>query len=312
MFRKLPRIATLALALVLPLAACEGDLTMAESGELSILLTDLPGDFHRAVVTIDGIYLQADEDAEGEDGRVWLREDAVTTDLLTLANDAMELVESAVVPTGTYGQLRFVISGGFIEVEGEEGETFIYATSEGYAEEHHPDGRSRDGHLQMPSFAQSGLKVNLPGDALEVTGGQRVLLVDFNVAESFGQQAGASGMWVMHPVVHAVDFSLSSSVTVTLALDEGVELPEGVSLGDFAALLDDGEGNVKEDPFEESDGAWTASFSFLLPGETWELSVAPPEGITVETDPALPLDLETVSGSDTGVTVVITGVAEEG
>jgi hypothetical protein len=64
------------------------------------------------------------------------------------------------------------------------------------------------GDLQMPSFAQSGLKVNLPGDAITVEGDdQRILLVDFDVSKSFGHQAGNSGKWVMHPVITATDMT---------------------------------------------------------------------------------------------------------
>jgi hypothetical protein len=308
MFRRLFRIGALALAAALPLTACESSFTSSDSGLLTILLTDEPGDFHRAVVTIEGIYLQGEAD-EGAD-RVWLREDAVTTDLLTLANDVQELVEDAEVAAGTYAQLRFVISGGFIEVEQEDGSTLIYASHAGYSEEHHPDARARDGNLQMPSFAQSGLKVNLPDGGVTIGGNQIVLLVDFNVAESFGRQAGQSGMWVMHPVAHAVDFGLSSSITVTLALDEGVELPEGVTLGDFAAHIVDEADNTKEEAFEGSNGTWSAAFSYLLPGESWELTLVVPEGLTVEVDPELPLTVETLSGTDVGVALTITGVSE--
>jgi hypothetical protein len=310
MFRRFIRIGALALAAALPLTACDNSITSGEPGFVTILLTDEPGDFHRAVVTIEGIYLQGGSDEGAE--RVWLMEDAVTTDLLTLANDVQELVENAEVGAGTYAQLRFVISGGFIEVEQEDGSTLIYASHAGYSEEHHPDGRARDGSLQMPSYAQSGLKVNLPGGGIVVGGNQTVLLVDFNVAESFGRLAGQSEMWVMHPVVHAVDFSLSSSITVTLALGEDVELPEGVTLGDFAAHLADEWDNTKEEAFEESNGTWSAIFRYLLPGESWELTLVLPGAVaSVETDPELPLDVETQSGTAVEVAIVITGVEEE-
>jgi len=310
MLSRFTKIAAVAMAATLPLAACDTGFTSSETGFVTILLTDEPGDFHRAVVTIEGIYLQG-SDEEGEGSRVWLREDPVTTDLLTLSNDIQELVEDAETAAGTYSQLRFVISGGFIEVEQEDGSTRIYASHEGYSEEHHPDNLSRDGNLQMPSFAQSGLKVNLPGGSVQVGGNQIVLLVDFNVAQSFGRQAGASGMWVMHPVVHAEHFSVSSSITVNLALDEGVELPEDISLGDFAAHIEDGDENTKEEAFQEENGTWTASFRYLLPDVSWELTLVVPEGLEVETDPELPTEVVTESGADVEVNLVITGVEEE-
>lgn len=306
MFKNLTRLGIVALAAVLPLTACDGGPTSGETGLISILLTDEPGDFHEAVVTIEGIYLQGEEGEDAE--RVWLREDAVTTDLLTLANDVLGLVDGAEIAAGTYAQLRFVISGAYIGVENETGDTLIYASSNAYAEEH--AGQSADGDLQMPSFAQTGIKVNLPNGGVQVSGTQTVLLVDFNVAQSFGQLAGASGTWVMTPVINAENFELSSSVTVSLALDEGVELPEGFSLADFAAHLADVDENTKEEGFVEADGSFTASFLFLLPGESWELTLIVPEGLSVEIDPVLPLTVETLSGTDVEVPLTITAASE--
>jgi hypothetical protein len=118
-------------------------------------------------------------------------------------------------------------------------------------------------------------------------------------------------MWVMHPVVHAEHFSVSSSITVNLALDEGVELPEDVSLGDFAAHIEDGDENTKEEAFQEENGTWTASFRYLLPDVGWELTLVVPEGLEVETDPELPTEVVTESGADVEVNLVITGVEEE-
>ena len=66
-------------------------------------------------MTIDEIYLQ------GSDGRTVLRDRDTTVNLLTLANDAATLVDEAIVPAGSYEQLRFVISGAYIEVEGDGG-----------------------------------------------------------------------------------------------------------------------------------------------------------------------------------------------
>lgn len=300
------RLGTLAVAATLALAACDDTSTGVESGQLSVLLTDAPGDFHSATVTISGIYLQGDDGEDAE--RVWLSEEEVTTDLLTLANDALELVNEVEVPAGNYAQLRFVITGGYIEVEQDDGSSRVFAT-QGYA--HVPAELTVDGTLQMPSYEQSGLKVNLADGGVAVSGNQTVLLVDFNVAESFGQQAGASGMWVMTPVVTAVDFGLSSSVSVNLALAEDLELLNDVLLTDFTAHLDDGEGNTKEAEFvvDAETGIHTARFPFLMPGENWSLSIETPAGITVELDEDFPMEILTASGVDAEVDVMITAVA---
>src|SRR5690606_22259855 len=101
---------------------------------------------------------------------------------------------------------RLVISGGFIEVEEEDGSFSVYASSDDYAAEH---GVAADGRLQMPSFSTSGLKITLPNEAAEIEGDQNVVLIDFDVSQSFGRQAGNSGMWVMHPVIHATSLAFT-------------------------------------------------------------------------------------------------------
>ena len=55
-----------------------------------------------------------------------------------------------------------------------------------------------EGSLHAPSYAQSGLKVQMTGGALVLDTPMKILLVDFDVTQSFGH--AASG-WVMHPVV---------------------------------------------------------------------------------------------------------------
>jgi len=184
---------------VVALAACS-DSSGPDTAKLSIMLTDAPGDVLEAVVTIDQIYLQggsADaEEAATENARVNLLSAPVTVDLLTLADEWMTLVGDADIPAGTYGQLRFVVTGAYLKVA-EEGGDRIYATSTDYAGL--PDGAEVSGALQAPSFANSGLKVSFPGGV--TVEGETALLVDFDVAESFGKQAGQGDKWVMHPVL---------------------------------------------------------------------------------------------------------------
>jgi Domain of unknown function (DUF4382) len=198
-FRPLLAGLSLSVATLGALGACSDTPTEVRSTRLSVLLTDAPGDVRAAVVTIDRIYLQPGED--GIDGRMILREEDITTDLLTLVDSTLSLVDSALVPQGNYRQLRFVISGGYLEVENADGSSSIYASSPTYAGL--PVGAVVAGELQMPSFAQSGLKVNLPNDQVVFDEDEFWLLIDFDVSQSFGQQAGGSGRWVMSPVIQA-------------------------------------------------------------------------------------------------------------
>jgi hypothetical protein len=268
------RVALTALTAALALAACGDD--DGDSTRLSIRLTDAPGDITTAVVTIDEIYLQGDE------GRVTLRDTPATVSLIDLANETETLVQDAVVPAGSYGQLRFVISGAYIDVEGQG----IYATSPDYAGL--PAGATVAGELQTPSFDASGLKVILPGDRLVLDTDQKILLVDFDVSQSFGQQAGNSGRWVMRPVIKGADITTSGGVRATLTLGSGVTLPGTVTLGGFSAVLNPG-GEVLPLTDANADGTFEATFDFLLPGDYSVSFTAPAEVTSFTTDPATPI-----------------------
>ena len=189
----------LAAALLVLTASCESN--AVRYGQVSLGLTDAPGDVLQAVVTIEQIYVQPGGDSGAS--RFVIRDTPFTTDLLTLVDSTAVLLEDVDVPVGSYGQLRFVISGGFIAVEQPGGDTAIYASSPTYAGL--PEGVVVTGQLQMPSYAQSGLKVQLPSSAIVIVEDSLVVItVDFDVAQSFGQAAGGSGTWVMTPVVHAL------------------------------------------------------------------------------------------------------------
>ena len=300
------RLSALLLAFVFAFTGC--DSASDGTGTLRVLLTDAPGDFLTAVVTIDAVYLQTDGgDDDPEDGRLMLRDEPVTVDLLTLQNEVLDLVAGEEIPAGTYNQLRLVISGGYIEVEDEDGGATIYASSDDYAIE---QGVVSGGRLQMPSYASSGLKINLPGDLAEIESDQNIVLLDFDVAETFGRAAGNSGMWVMRPVVRATDLAFTGGYDVTLALADGVELPEGLTLADFSAELDK-DGETISVPFADEDesGVYTVDFRYLVPG-IYPVTVVAPEGYTITTDLDVPFDLSILSGETDAMTITITSIVE--
>ena len=268
---------------------------------VTVKLTDAPGDFKAAVVTISEVYLQ------GQGGRVVLSTEATTTNLLTLANDTQDIVKDAIVPEGKYSELRFVISGAYIEVEQADGSSRFYATSNDYAGL--PEGATVSGILQTPSFSSSGVKVKFDGD-VEVAGEQKVILVDFDVSQSFGKERGQGDKWVMKPVIKGGEIVFSGSVNVTLAQGEGVTLPTvngtALTLGSFRATLRSTEpvaDGAAEPAAEEialtdlnGDGVFEASFKFLVPGN-YELSFAGPEGVSFTTNPGVPAAITIGSGT---------------
>ncbi len=297
------RIGALTCALLATIS-CDTTSAPPNSGTLSLVLKDAPGDIVAAVVTISAINLQ------GSGGSFVLTSTPVTTDLLTLSADVVSLVQGVVIPAGTYNQLRFVISGAYIEVDNGDGTSRIYSSPNYSAlPSPLPPNTTVAGSLQMPSFGQSGLKVILPGNALTIAdGGEELLILDFDVAESFGQQAGNSGQWVMHPVVRATSASATGSGVVTLTLGTGVTLPAG--LGEFSATIT-GSDLVARGPVAftdiDGDGTFEAGFLFLAPGD-YIVNIAAPASVpTFTTTPTLPGTLTVPAGGTGTAAFIVTG-----
>lgn len=295
-------------AVLLPLAflACDSGTGPRDTGTVSVMLTDAPGDFEHAFVTLARIELL------GEGGRLTLMDEPVTVDLLTLQNEVMEIVGETPVPGGTYSEMRLVITDGLIAVEQHDGSSRVYASSNAFAESL---GFTAAGSLHMPSLGQSGLKIKLPGGIATVDGDDNAILIDFNVAESFGHQAGNSGRWVMHPVIHASGFTQTGAIRLGIALGEDVSLPTigdtQVTLAMLSGLLDRN-GDIIPVPFtdDDEDGTWFATFRFLPPG-SYPVSLGLVDGLTVDTDPELPLLLQVSAGQTTEQVITITAAGTE-
>ncbi|HEX6309697.1 MAG TPA: DUF4382 domain-containing protein [Longimicrobiales bacterium] len=307
------RINRLLPLLVLPFAlvACDDNtFEPGAAGTMSIMLTDAPGDFENAIVTIDRIELLGD--GVGAQDRIVLLDDPVTVDLLDLQNEVMVLVGETPVPGGTYSELRLVISDGLISVEQDDGSLLVYASSDAFATS---QGFDADGDLQMPSFAQSGLKIKLPAGEAVVEGDDNAVLIDFNVAGSFGHQAGNSGKWVLHPVLHATGFTTTGAIRLQVLVPDSVTLPTiattQVTMAMLGGLLDKN-GEPISVLFSDDDGdeTWEALFRFLPPG-SYSVGFALPDSLVVTTNPVLPVDLTVTAGQTTTQQVTITSAAKQ-
>lgn len=309
----------------LPLAGCSDMVatpnTSATDGTVSIQLTDAPGDFQAAVVTISDIYLQGSPTdsatADSTGGRVHLLSEPITTNLLTLSDSVVDLVQGATVPAGTYSQLRFVVDGGYIVVDNGDGTSRVYATPD-YSV---PDTLQATGTLKCPSCAQSGIKVTMPG-SLTVNGDENLVLVDFNVPDSFGHQAGKSGKWIMHPSLKGT-FNTAppppapGSVLASFALADTVTLPtvagEQVTLGDFQAELKstaaDATGEMMALTGPDDSGAFTATFTNVDPGD-YAVDLVPPDSVSVTTDPMLPDTVTVMSSQQDTVSATVTSATK--
>jgi hypothetical protein len=304
-----------AVGLALTGAACADSSTgNAADAKITVLLKDAPGDVKAAVVTISQVYMQGSSTGDEPGSRVILRDTPITTDLLTLANSTAELVKDGVVPAGTYGQLRFVITGGYVEIDNGNGTTSIFASSPNYAGL--PQGATVTGALQMPSYAQSGLKVNLPGGSVKLDAEQTVVLVDFDVSQSFGKEAGASGRWVMTPVLTATELQFTGSAKVTLTKDPALTLPSinntPVTLGQFKATLTTSGGTPTELPHTDADndGTFEANFKFVPAGD-YSVDFVAPTGITsFTTTPAHPATVTVTSDGSATFNAVLNTVTQ--
>lgn len=288
------------------LAACSGSTTPSTgSTELRVLLKDAPGDFAKAVVTISEVYLV------GAEGRLTLTSTPVTTDLLTLASSTADLVDGVDIPSGTYSEMRFVISGACIAVEQAAGADAVYAT-QGY--DASLCGTGPVGRLQAPSLGQSGLKVKFDAP-LEIEGNRQVVVADFDVRQSFGRQAGNSGMWVLSPVIKGAFVEVTGSALVNVSLAQGVTLPTvgetPVTLGDFSAVLLDAANDtaaVVKLADTDGDATFSADFIYVAPG-AYTVGLKLPAALSAITStPALPAPLSVQASQDASLNISVTGV----
>lgn len=242
------RIMAAMTALAVAAVGCDSDPAANDTARVSVQLTDAPGDLASASVEIVEVYLQSGADDGPEDGRVSLFSGSRTFDLLDLQNGVTEELSDVVVPAGSYSQLRLVVGEATITT----GSGATYSTA--------------DNTLQCPSCAQSGFKIKLPGGTVDLENDAQILLIDFDVAQSFGHAAGQSGRWVMHPVMTATELETSGVIEGSVALAEGVTLPvcggSQTDLTDFVATAAAGE--IVLSGFTTAEGA--VRFPFVAPG----------------------------------------------
>ncbi len=324
------KLGVAALALCLPLLACEGDgLTDPQNGKanLSVYLTDAAGDVEAVWVEILDVTAQG-----GEGGPVDLLDEPTELILLTdLVNSVHLLAENAGIDPTTFSQLRLVVGDAILQST--EGKVYVKGDPTLPPELGEVDEADL-GELQCPSCSQSGIKVKIPNDQVVVEEGEAALVLDFDVALSFGHQAGNSGKWVMHPVILATlvvdengdgelldDLGSTNSISGNVALADGVTLPEcpaGTprSILDFVptATLDgvlDGEGQPIVRSGSVAEGG-TFQIGFLSTGS---YSMGFVQAVTLGTDQLTftatvdPTQVTVADQDVSGVAYVIQGAA---
>jgi hypothetical protein len=184
--------------------ACSDETGTSGTGTVVVRLTDAPSDnLESAVVFISEVSVKGG-DASASDHVI--SSTKASFDLLTLQNGVMATLATATVPTGSYSQVRLLVDSARVVLKA--GHTFA-------------DG-STTAKLTVPSGSETGLKVNF-SPPVNVTEGQTVLLVDFDVSQSFVFQGppdhpnSVSFKPVLHATAQDVAASISGTVTPVTA-----------------------------------------------------------------------------------------------
>ena len=179
--------------------ACSDNTGASGTGTVVVRLTDAPSDdlqsatIYVSQVTVKGSGVTADEQV--------VSNTKASYDLLTLQNGITATLGSVTVPTGTYSQIRLLVDSARVVLK--TGHTFA-------------DG-STTAKLTVPSGSESGLKVNL-SPPVNVTTGQTVLLIDFDITQSFVFQGPHDhpNSISFKPVLHATALDVAASISGTV------------------------------------------------------------------------------------------------
>jgi len=181
-------------------AACSDDNTgTSGTGTVVVRLTDAPSDdLESAVIYISEVSVKGSDVSTNEQ---IISSTKASFDLLTLQNGVTATLGSATVPTGTYSQVRLLVDSARVVLK--SGHTFA-------------DG-STTAKLTVPSGSQTGIKVNF-SPPITVTEGQTVLVVDFDVSQSFVFQGPRDhpNSVSFKPVLHATALDVAASVSGTV------------------------------------------------------------------------------------------------
>ena len=212
----------------------------SKNARLEIRLTDAPGDYEELNIDILDVQVHAEE---GEQNNGWKSLDVITGtyNLLELTNGLDTLLGSTELPAGKISQVRLVLgSNNNVKVEG--------ITHE----------------LEIPSGQQSGLKINVHTTLTE--GITYTILLDFDAARSV-VKAGASGAYLLKPVIRAITEATSGAIMGSLSNPDA-------SPAVYAIINSDTVGST----FANATGKFLIKG---LPAGTYKVSFSPAEGFVI-------------------------------
>ncbi|MBX2969993.1 MAG: DUF4382 domain-containing protein [Cyclobacteriaceae bacterium] len=235
---KFVRLFSLALLSAVMLISCSED---GRNARLEIRLTDAPGDYEEVNIDIQGVQVHA---ASEDNGSGWKSLDITpgVYNLLELTNGLDTLLGVIELPAGRISQVRLILgNNNTLKINGETKA------------------------LTTPSAQQSGLKLNVHADLVE--GITYTLLLDFDAARSI-VKAGASGKYLLKPVIRTITEATSGAVAGTVS--EPLSKPAV-----YAIIANDTLGTT----FANDEGKFM--IKGLQPG-TYTISFSPATGYSIE------------------------------
>ena len=283
------------------LGACGDGVGVDTQATVRVLLTDAPVDYIGAALVDIGV---VELIPAGDGPPITLSDDGTDglVNLFDLQNGVTMFLAGAEVEAGSYTQLRLIVESARVVLK----EPYVF------------NGGGNVQDLIVPSGAQTGIKLNLGssdgegrGGFIQITPGETVLVLDFDVSKSFviqGNPETPAGINSVHfqPTLRVVvqDVAGTISGTVSTALtDVSVQ-----SLTVTAAPIDEGtlEAFQTQTATTGTGADGTYTIEFLVPG-TYTVSVTPPDGLATE-----PADVEVPVGSAEDVSEVDFGIVESG
>ncbi|MFU8861908.1 MAG: DUF4382 domain-containing protein [Cyclonatronaceae bacterium] len=168
------------------LSSCDNAINQGgDKGTLKVVMVDAPGNYEEVWVHI--VRVEVNNDQDEDSGWIVISEPDESYDLLELVNGANVVLGEAELDEGTYRQIRLIL--------GED--NYVVIGGQNYP-------------MKTPSAQQTGLKLNV--DAEIEAGFTYTLLLDFDAQRSVVKR-GATGTYLLKPVIRAVNSALTGNIT---------------------------------------------------------------------------------------------------
>lgn len=179
------------LAVTVFFTGCDLGSSNASMGTMEVRLHDAPASYDKVNVHIESVQVNREE---SDEGWITISEPNQTFDLLELTNGAYEVLGEAELETGTYQQIRLILS----------------------ADGHSVVADSTEEDMFVPSGEQTGIKLNVNAEIKEdIT---YTLLLDFDASRSVVETGGqGEARYLLKPVIRATNEAITGDVEGTVS-----------------------------------------------------------------------------------------------